>query len=81
MTALSELRLKLDSEIQDVDFSFEGEKAYIMPLGSRRYDAWYGNKENEVKKRYMSLEDLMTDRFYHGKSLEEIASKIEPKYY
>ncbi|MBE6085263.1 MAG: hypothetical protein E7203_07345 [Selenomonas ruminantium] len=75
------IRAKLDSEILDVAFSYEDEEVFIMPRGSKIYDVWYGTGENEVKKTYTSLEDLMTDKFYNGKSLEEIADRIKVKYY
>ena len=70
-----------DSELQVVAFVYEGKKAYIRPLGSKKYDSWYGTDENEVKKTYVGLEKLMTDKLYNGKSLEDIADKITPKYY
>ena len=79
--SLDRLREKLGSEILDVSFSYDGEEVFIMPRGSRRYTIWCGCDGDEIKKTYTSLEALMTDKFYHGKSLEDIADKISPKYY
>lgn len=81
MSDIGNIKEKLDSEILDVAFSYNGEDVFIMPKGSKVYDVWYGTGENEVKQTYTSLEDLMTDKFYNGKSLEEIADRIKPKYY
>lgn len=71
------LRAKLDSEILDVGFSYENEEGFIMPCGSKVYDVWYG----DIVKHYTSLNKLMSDKIYHGKSLAEIANSVKPKYY
>lgn len=73
---VEKLKAKLDSEVLDVAFSYENEEAFIMPRGSKIYDVWYGDST----KHYTSLNKLMNDKIYHGKSLIEIADSINPKY-
>lgn len=67
---LAELILSLT---QDITFLYEGEHACINPWNSQKIEVGYGN----VVKTYTCIEDVMKDKIYHGKSLEEICEKLD----
>ena len=58
---------------QDVVFEYEGAVACINPCTIYEFIVGYDNKV----KTYNNIDDLMGDHFYHGKSLSEIAEKID----
>lgn len=75
MTA-DELRYEIAGKIEDVSFIYNGKKSGIMPQFDRMPPAflvWYGEKE----KIYSDIEKVMTDKFFDGKSLSEIAEIVE----
>ena len=67
---LKELVLSLT---QDITFQYEGEYACINPWNPGKIEVGYG----EAVKTYDSIEAVMEDKFYHGKSLMEIAETLE----
>ncbi len=74
MVAAKKLREAL--EYLEVVFYYEGKHAHIMPHGSEVYDIYYGEQE----KHYTSLEEVMNDKFFNGKSLNEIADQLKIEY-
>lgn len=66
---LKELILSLS---QDVTFLYEGVYACINPWNPHKIEVGY---EDKVKV-YDNIDDVMSDRFYHGKSLNEISEKL-----
>ena len=68
--ALRELILSLT---QDIVFQYNGTYACINPWNPNKIEVGYGEKV----KMYKDIEDVMTDKFYDGKSLNEIAEQLE----
>ena len=66
---LKELILSLT---QDVIFEYDGAIACINPWNEAKIEVGYGDK----MKTYDNINDVMSDTFYHGKSLQEISEQI-----
>ena len=66
---LKELILSLT---QDVVFEYDGSIACINPWNEAKIEVGYGDKV----KTYDNIDDVMSDSFYHGKSLQEISEQI-----
>lgn len=58
---------------QDVTFQYKGEYACINPWNSQKIEVGYGDKV----KIYNNIDHVMKDKFYHGKSLEEISEELD----
>lgn len=56
----------------DVVFSYNKKIVCINPWGLKKFVVGYDDKVKE----YNNIEDLMSDPFYDGKSLNEIAHEI-----
>ncbi len=68
------LREFIGSGSDTVVFIYKGKHAYIDMNGTvNDFDAGYGD---EVR-RYHSLDDVMNDKLYDGKCLNEIAEEID----
>ena len=68
-----ELEKLILSLSQDVLFDFEGKSACINPWNPQKIEVGYG----DMVKTYDCIEDVMEDKFYHGKSLNEICEKLD----
>lgn len=69
---LNELKEVILSLTQDVTFKYDGEYACINPWNKKKIEVGYAD---EVKT-YSNIDELMEDKFFHGKSLNEITEKI-----
>ena len=58
---------------QDVVFMYDGVCACINPYHEHKIEVGY----DDNVKVYDNIDDVMNDSFYHGKSLQEIADKID----
>ena len=71
-----EIRHELVYEWNDVEFIYNGKRSGVT---SEVHDyiptftMWYGNKEKE----YSDIDEVMSDKFFDGKSLAEIAEIAE----
>lgn len=71
-----ELRYEIAGKIADVSFIYNGKASGIMPQFDREpstFFVWYGEKEKE----YSDIDEVMSDKFFDGKSLSEIAEIVE----
>lgn len=71
-----ELRDEVVDQLNDVEFVYNGKQSGISPEFHDSvpvYYMWYGNKEKE----YSDIDEVMTDKFFDGKSLSEIAEIVE----
>lgn len=71
MMNADELRAELATELHDVMFVYNGKNACIIPHGLGKYTVDF----DDVKD-YSSLDALMSDKIFDGRSLNEIASKL-----
>ena len=60
----------------DVIFYYGDESACIVPICKNSIDSFRVGWRDNVKT-YNSIDDLMSDRIFGGKSLNEIAGEIE----
>lgn len=67
------LKELIESLIQDITFEYNGKYACINPWNSKKFEVGFGEKI----KTYNNIEDVMNDRFYDGKSLNEISNDID----
>lgn len=58
---------------QDVVFTFNSKSACINPWNTKKFEVGFGDKS----KTYSNIDDLMTDKFFDGYSLNEISESIE----
>ncbi len=68
-----DLKQLILSLTQDVTFEFEGRYACINPYNSRKIEVGY----EEKVKTYSDIDEVMSDKFYHGKSLKDICSQLQ----
>ncbi|MBE5922060.1 MAG: hypothetical protein E7269_04820 [Lachnospiraceae bacterium] len=66
------LKKMILSLAQDITFLYEEEYACINPWNSQKIEVGYGNKV----KIYNDIDEVMTDKFYHGKALEDICETL-----
>lgn len=71
-----ELRDEISGQWNDVSFIYNGKQSGVtsevrdyIPT----FTMWYGEKERE----YSEIDEVMGDKFFDGKSLEEIAEIVE----
>ena len=57
----------------DVVFSYRGKTACINPWNDKKYELGFG----DVGKTYASIDELMSDPVFDGKSLNQIVGAIE----
>jgi hypothetical protein len=69
---IKQLRRLILSFKQDVVFEYQGQIACISAWSVNKFEVNYDNKE----RVYDSIDYVFDDKFYHGKSLYEIADKI-----
>ena len=66
----------LDDCCNDISFSYNGESSGVMPEVhnyKKIYHAWHGDKTRD----YISVNEVMSDKFFSGKSLNELADMID----
>lgn len=68
MYDIKEIKTYLASLISHVTFEYKGLNCGIDPFNMSRFEMWYGQKSVTMT----SIEDVMTSKFFDGKSLEEI---------
>lgn len=68
----NELKEIIASLLDDVLFDYYGKHVCINPWSASKYVVGYG----DTVKTYSSIEMLMEDELYDGKSLNKIASEI-----
>lgn len=71
-----ELRQELVYEWNDVEFIYNGKRGGItseVHNSIPTFYVWHGDKE----KKYSDIDEVMSDKFFDGKSLAEIAEIAE----
>lgn len=69
---ISELRERILELISHINFTYNGKEGVIDPFSDHDFLVGYGDESKE----YTSIDDLFSDKFYDGKSLNEICDKI-----
>lgn len=72
----NELRYEIDGKVADVSFNYNGKSAGIFPEvrdSVPTYVVCFGDDE----KKYSDIDEVMSDKFFDGKSLAEIAEIVE----
>jgi hypothetical protein len=59
--------------ISDIDFEYKGVHGVICPFNEHSFCAGLDG----VDKNYDNIDDLMNDKIYFGKSLNEIAGELD----
>lgn len=72
MTA-NKIKNRLDELASHLTFSYKGVSCGVDPLSRDHFNMWYGDSDFVAD----SLERVMNEPFFNGKSLAEIAEKIE----
>lgn len=57
----------------DVQFGYNGVDGLVMPYSRNSFDVCY----KDVEKHYDDIDELMNDKIFDGKSLNEISEYIE----
>lgn len=70
----NDLKSLTDALSQDISFVYNGIECTIIPINRNSISVSYGMDRT---KDYASIDAMMTDLFWDGKSLNEIADKIE----
>lgn len=68
----SELKRQILSLTQDITFDYHGKTACINPWSEDRFEVGFG----DAARTYSSIEDLMNDPLYDGKSLLQICDQL-----
>ena len=71
-----ELRDEISEQCNDVSFNYNGKSAGIFPEvidSISTYVVCFGNEE----KKYSDIDEVMSDKFFDGKSLAEIAEIVQ----
>ncbi len=68
-----DLRDQIMSLLDDVCFSYQGDDVCINPWSPTKIEVGYRKKI----KTYTSIDDLMSDKIFNGKSLTDIAPYIK----
>lgn len=53
-------------------FEYKGKNAGVDPFSKNKFDMWFGDYD----KTATSIDEVMNDKFFDGKSLSEIADEI-----
>lgn len=73
---IEQLKFKIIDGICGYTFTYEDEPCGMEPTvenGVFTFGAWHG----ENNKDYTDIDELMTDKFYSGKSLMELIDTVE----
>ena len=68
-----QLREEILSLTYDIQFEYKGVNGLIMPYSKKDFVLCYGDDD----KRYTDIDDVMSDKFFDGKSLSEISQEVE----
>ncbi len=71
-----ELKDEISEQCNDVSFVYNGKASGVIPQFDRvppTFFVWYGEEE----KVYSDIDEVMSDKFFDGKSLAEIAEIVE----
>lgn len=63
----------IDSLAGDIDFEYNGKHGAVCPFSRTNIALSYGDKAHE----HTSIADVMNDKMFDGKCLNEIAEQIE----
>lgn len=69
---LDEMYTYLKGIVSHVFFEYQGKDCGVDPFSQRKYDVWYGEKEETMT----SVEEVFNKPFFDGKSLTEIFPEI-----
>lgn len=69
----NDLFKRINDLTMDLTFAYQGKEGAICPISRNKIYFGYGDMDME----YNSIDDLMSDRIFDGKSLNEIAGEIE----
>lgn len=67
-----DLKALILSLTQDILFEYQGKSVCINPWSNKKIDVGFGDDG----KIYTDIDDLMTDKFFNGKSLTEISEQL-----
>lgn len=74
--SIDQLKFKIIDEMCGYTFTYKGEPCGMEPTvenGVFTFDAWYDDRN----KNLYSIDDLMTDKFFGGKSMAQLIDDIE----
>lgn len=67
---------KIKDQIKEIRshflFEYNGKSCGVDPFSENDFDIWYGDNLKSVQ----SIDEVMNDKFFDGKSLTEIANEI-----
>lgn len=63
----------IDSLTCDIEFEYAGVHGAICPTSRRDIDVCFG----DFDKKYSGIEEVMSDKVYFGKSLNEISDDLD----
>lgn len=69
----AEIKDYLESLVSHITFTYNDKSCGIDPFRKDNFEMWYGDDTITAK----SIDDVMNTPFFNGKSLNEIADKIE----
>lgn len=72
MTA-QQLKSRIMSFTDDICFVYNNKDVCINPWNEEKFEVGFNN----IGKDYTNIDDLMSDKFFDGKSLNEIAKEID----
>lgn len=68
-----QLREEILSLTYDIQFEYKGINCLIMPFSHKKFMLCYGDDD----KQYTDIDDVMSDPFFDGKSLNEISQEVK----
>lgn len=68
-----QLREEILSLTYDIQFEYKGVNGLIMTFSHKRFVLCYGDDDRE----YTNIDDVMSDPFFDGKSLNEISQEVK----
>ncbi len=72
---ITDFRKAIGEDYNDVNFVYKGKPSGVSSTVHEyipSFHAWYGDKEKE----YKSVDELMGDKFFGGKSLSELIGHV-----
>lgn len=69
---IAEVKNYLAGLTSHIMFEYNGKSCGVDPLSLNKFDMWYGSEGTSVS----SINEVMTTKFFDGKSLEEIWDDI-----
>lgn len=68
-----QLREEILSLMYDIQFEYKGVNGLIMPYSENDFVLCYGDDDKE----YTNIDDVMSDKFFDGKSLNDISQEVK----